>query len=334
MDFPAGARGGVRGRGQRGRRRAAVAPQHRAAQPTKHDVRASGAPTSSVARADRRTRRVVEVSPTELSCRSWRTRRDRCTTPTRTSWSRPTGSIRTSTPRTANGSRSCWTAPTSDTTPADAIARPRHAPRSRSTAPTTPRRSRCARTSSRPARSSSDDRPARARPARLREPARVRHVHEPARAALRSRRRSRARRSQVARAQHRAVLDWCSVDPRLLPVTVVPRRRHGRRGRADARGDRRGRGRDLDRPVLPPATRRATSISNRCGRCAAEAGVPVVLHVAGAGANVMTPDFFDNGLPPVPDFHGGDTQLQVDRLPVDPAAGDADAERADRSTAC
>src|SRR6516165_8937756 len=26
----------------------------------------------------------------------------------------------------------------------------------------------------------------------------------------------------IARAQHRAVLDWCSVDPRLLPVTVVP----------------------------------------------------------------------------------------------------------------
>src|SRR4051794_21975288 len=26
----------------------------------------------------------------------------------------------------------------------------------------------------------------------------------------------------LARAQHRAVLDWCSPDPRLLPVTVVP----------------------------------------------------------------------------------------------------------------
>src|SRR2546423_10161331 len=26
----------------------------------------------------------------------------------------------------------------------------------------------------------------------------------------------------LARAQHRAVLDWCGVDPRLLPVTVIP----------------------------------------------------------------------------------------------------------------
>jgi predicted TIM-barrel fold metal-dependent hydrolase len=42
----------------------------------------------------------------------------------------------------------------------------------------------------------------------------------------------------------------------------------------------------------------------------AEAGVPVVLHVAGAGANVMPPAFFDNGLPPVPDFHGGDTNFK------------------------
>src|SRR5439155_20996927 len=26
----------------------------------------------------------------------------------------------------------------------------------------------------------------------------------------------------LARAQRRAVIDWCSIDPRLLPVTVVP----------------------------------------------------------------------------------------------------------------
>jgi predicted TIM-barrel fold metal-dependent hydrolase len=49
----------------------------------------------------------------------------------------------------------------------------------------------------------------------------------------------------------------------------------------------------------------------------AEAGVPVVLHVAGAGANVMPPEFFDNGLPPVPDFHGGDTNFKsIDYLSI------------------
>jgi predicted TIM-barrel fold metal-dependent hydrolase len=49
----------------------------------------------------------------------------------------------------------------------------------------------------------------------------------------------------------------------------------------------------------------------------AEAGVPVVLHVAGAGVNVMPPDFFDNGLPAVPDFHGGDTNFKsIDYLSI------------------
>ena len=38
---------------------------------------------------------------------------------------------------------------------------------------------------------------------------------------------------------------------------------------------------------------------------AQEAGVPVVLHVGGGG-RLMDPNFFNNGLPPVPDFHGGD----------------------------
>ena len=50
---------------------------------------------------------------------------------------------------------------------------------------------------------------------------------------------------------------------------------------------------------------------------AAEAGVPVVLHVAGAGGNVMPLDFFDNGRPPVPDFHGGDTNFKsIDYLSI------------------
>jgi uncharacterized protein len=40
------------------------------------------------------------------------------------------------------------------------------------------------------------------------------------------------------------------------------------------------------------------------------AGVPVLLHVAGAGANVMHPAYFENGRPPVPDFHGGDTNFK------------------------
>ncbi len=122
---------------------------------------------------------------------------------------------------------------------------------------------------------------------------------------------------EVARGQHRAMLAWCSVDPRLLPVCIVPLG---------------------DMPAAVTLTREAIDggaaalqIGQYCPpghspshvdlepvwAMAAEAGVPVVLHVAGAGANVMNPRFFENGLPPVPDFHGGDGNFKsIDYLSI------------------
>jgi predicted TIM-barrel fold metal-dependent hydrolase len=120
----------------------------------------------------------------------------------------------------------------------------------------------------------------------------------------------------LARAQHRAVLDWCAVDPRLLPVTAIP---VGEMEAAAALG------RDaIDGGSAAlwigqyPAGHSPSHVGlEPLWAMAAEAGVPVVLHVAGAGANVMSPDFFDNGLPPVPDFHGGDTNFKsIDYLSI------------------
>ena len=37
---------------------------------------------------------------------------------------------------------------------------------------------------------------------------------------------------------------------------------------------------------------------------AQEAGAPIVLHVGGGG-QLLDPNYFENGLPKVPDFHGG-----------------------------
>jgi predicted TIM-barrel fold metal-dependent hydrolase len=121
----------------------------------------------------------------------------------------------------------------------------------------------------------------------------------------------------LARAQHRAILDWCSVDPRLLPVTVVPV------GDMDAAVA-------LTREAIDGGTA-AVQIGQYCtpdhspshsalepmwSMCA-EAGVPVLLHVAGAGANVMPPAYFENGRPAVPDFHGGDTNFKsIDYLSI------------------
>jgi predicted TIM-barrel fold metal-dependent hydrolase len=120
----------------------------------------------------------------------------------------------------------------------------------------------------------------------------------------------------IARAQHRAVLDWCARDPRLLPVTVVPV------GDIDAAIA-------LTRAALDAGTAAIwigqypaghspshVALEPMWAMCA-EAGVPVVLHVAGAGENVMSTDYFDNGLPAVPDFHGGDTNFKsIDYLSI------------------
>ena len=53
-----------------------------------------------------------------------------------------------------------------------------------------------------------------------------------------------------------------------------------------------------------PATRRATSACFRCGRSHRRRGSPIVFHVGGGG-RPLSPRYFDNGLPPVADFHGG-----------------------------
>ena len=41
----------------------------------------------------------------------------------------------------------------------------------------------------------------------------------------------------------------------------------------------------------------------------AQAGLPIVLHVGGGGV-LLEKQYFNNGLPPVPDFHGGDDNFK------------------------
>jgi uncharacterized protein len=113
----------------------------------------------------------------------------------------------------------------------------------------------------------------------------------------------------LAAAQHRAVLEWCSVDTRLLPVTVVPV------GNTSAAVSLTRSAIDAGSAAIwigqYPAGHSPSHVElEPMWAACAEAGVPVVLHVAGAGANVMALDYFDNGLPPVPDFHGGDTNFK------------------------
>lgn len=109
---------------------------------------------------------------------------------------------------------------------------------------------------------------------------------------------------QTASAGNRALVEFCSADPRLLPVGYLPLANLGLAARAAGEAIEQGAS--------------ALLIPNRCPRDhatshvafdpvwaqAQEAGVPILLHVA-TPELVMPPQHRENGLPPEPDFHGG-----------------------------
>ncbi len=109
----------------------------------------------------------------------------------------------------------------------------------------------------------------------------------------------------VARAFNRAMVDFCSVDRRLLASCYVPL--------ADFEGAA-----AVARDAIELGAK-GLLIPSRCPKghspshigfdplwtMAQEAGLPILFHVGGGG-QLLSPDYFKNGLPPVPDFHGGD----------------------------
>ena len=120
----------------------------------------------------------------------------------------------------------------------------------------------------------------------------------------------------LARAHNRAMVDFCSVDRRLLAVGYVPLADFARaREMADeavAIG--------CKALLVPSACPRRHSPSHvglfPVWAVAQEARLPVVLHVGGGG-QLLDPMYFTNGLPPVPDFHGGAENFRsVDYLAI------------------
>jgi predicted TIM-barrel fold metal-dependent hydrolase len=113
----------------------------------------------------------------------------------------------------------------------------------------------------------------------------------------------------AARAHNRGMVEWCSVDDRLLPTCYVPLADFERSaqiaGEAIAMG--------AAALLVPSACPRRHSPSHvgldPVWRQAEEAGIPVVLHVGGGG-QLIDPMFFENGGPPVKDFHGGDENFR------------------------
>ncbi len=120
----------------------------------------------------------------------------------------------------------------------------------------------------------------------------------------------------VARAHNRAMVDFCSVDRRLLATGYVPL--------ADF-----ARAREMATEAVTMGCK-ALLIASRCPKghapshvglfpvweIAQEAGIPVVFHVGGGG-ELLDPSFFENGLPAVPDFHGGAENFRsIDYMPI------------------
>jgi uncharacterized protein len=108
----------------------------------------------------------------------------------------------------------------------------------------------------------------------------------------------------LARAHNRAMIDFCSVDRRLLATCYVPLRDFERARAMAAEAIAMGARALLVASACPRGHSPSHVALDPVWAQAQEAGIPVVLHVGGGG-KLLDPDYFENGLPAVPDFHGG-----------------------------
>jgi predicted TIM-barrel fold metal-dependent hydrolase len=113
----------------------------------------------------------------------------------------------------------------------------------------------------------------------------------------------------VARAHTRHMVEFCSVDRRLLPTGYVPLVDFERTAKAAKEAIELG-AKALMIPSRCPDNHSPSHIGfDSLWAVAQEAGLPIVFHVGGGG-KLLEDAYFNNGLPPVPDFHGGDDNFK------------------------
>jgi predicted TIM-barrel fold metal-dependent hydrolase len=113
----------------------------------------------------------------------------------------------------------------------------------------------------------------------------------------------------VARAHTRHMVEFCSVDRRLLPTGYVPLADF-ERTRVAAREAIEMGAKGLMIPSRCPDGHSPSHIGlDPLWAMAEEAGLPILFHVGGGGV-LLEKAYFNNGLPPVPDFHGGDDNFK------------------------
>jgi uncharacterized protein len=119
----------------------------------------------------------------------------------------------------------------------------------------------------------------------------------------------------AADAHNRMMMDFCTVDPRLLGTAYIPLEDF-ERSKACATDAIKAGAKALMLPSLCPQHHAPSHIAfDPVWAMAEEAGIPILFHVG--GEEKLNPVYKENGLPPVPDFHGGDDNFtSVSYLPI------------------
>jgi predicted TIM-barrel fold metal-dependent hydrolase len=125
----------------------------------------------------------------------------------------------------------------------------------------------------------------------------------------------------AARAHNRGMREFCAVDSRLLPSLYVPLCDPERAAAATRDALEQGAAALLVASGCPPKYSPSHTDLYPVWAQAEEAGIPVVFHVGGT-PTLIDPNYFVNGRPIPPDFHGGEENFRsVDYMgiPVPPA---------------
>ena len=113
----------------------------------------------------------------------------------------------------------------------------------------------------------------------------------------------------TARAHNRGMVEFCSVDARLLPTCYVPLVDFDRAGAMADEAIAMGAAALLVASGCPPTHSPSHLGLDPVWARAQEAGVCVVFHVGGTG-DLIDGNYFRNGLPVPPDFHGGEENFR------------------------
>lgn len=113
----------------------------------------------------------------------------------------------------------------------------------------------------------------------------------------------------VARAHNRGMLEFCSVDARLLPTCYVPLADFERTRAIAAESLELGAAALLVASGCPAGHSPSHIGLDPLWALAQEARIPIVFHVGGT-PDLIDPNYFQNGLPIPPDFHGGEENFR------------------------